>query len=408
MHRSWSHSELPPPPWLDPNHGLVYDSYAKHQKPFKRQQDFRDHRRRQQDSTEHRRRQQDFREERRRQQLEEDHRGMRFPPKGSSPPIRVFHPPTNVMYHPQAADIQETAAESGSTYSGSSYMSDDSESIQTSSESSGNSERLAGYSSDIVRAIPDRVETYRARQVHDVHRPIDRSRLDEVDKILGFKVLRRESDHETTPIEVSPGTANQPWLISQSHYNGNELRAGPHSVRVTKIPHPEPSERHLFRWVHMEQPMMDFGMFTEKISQIPLVESEKQQLKDFVSDIRSKAMQRLLINGQRCRGLFHLEPGVKSRGVFTWICMPYFTYEEYSALEDAATKSTSPCPAQTLMQAYSSSSSKKMDLEQAICKVSQPQRDCVLHVSQLWCIIVGQCEYCLLTIIFSRRIQCSL
>lgn len=364
MHRSWSRSELPPPPWVDPNDSLVHDSYAKHQKPFKRQQELREERRR---------------------SRREDARIMRFPQEGSSPPIRTFPP----LYHPQAAAIRKVAVASASSSSerSHSHLSMDASSVRTSSKWSGSSESLASVSSDIVRTVPDRAETYQSYH----NRPMNRNYSHEVDTILGFKVLRRESDHETAPVEESPGTADQPWLISKSHYNGDELRAGPHSVRVTKIPHPGSSERHLFRWVHMEQPMMDFGIFTERISQIPLVEPEKQQLKDFVSDVRSKAMQRLFTNGQGCRGLFHLEPGVIRRGAFTWICMPYFTYDEYSAL-GAAAKTTSPCPTQTLMQAYSSSSSKKMDLVQAIRKVTQPRTDCVLHISQLWCIIVGQCE----------------
>lgn len=213
----------------------------------------------------------------------------------------------------------------------------------------------------------------------------------DIDTILRFQVRRRASDHYTTPVEVSTGTADQPWLIYQSQYDGDALRKGTHSVKVTKITQPRPLENHLFRWTHVEQPMMDFGLFAHKISQISLAEPEKQQLNDFVSDVRLRTMQRLFNNGQDGREVFHMEPEVIHRGAFTWICMPYFSFEAYSGLE-AVTKTPSPCPIPTLMQAYSSSSTKKMDLDQAIRQGRKTPKDHVLHVSQLWCIIVRQCK----------------
>lgn len=320
MHRSRIPPELPLPPWLDSNNGLIYDSYASYQNQDERREEIAYLRR----------------------QGEREFRQRRH-----DAPVQAHEPVT----------------------------------LEESTES------VTSGSSDSARSILDRFEKDRAH-----HRHNKRSHSHEIDTILRFEVPRKDNDDHTTSTEVSPGIgADQPWLISRSQYNGDALRIGSHSAKITKILRPSPTDHHLFRWIHMDQPIMDFGIFSRKISQISLREPEKQELDDFVSFVRQKAVRRLPSNMQGGRGAFHAKPGVIRRGDFTWLCMPYFSIEKYSDLQVAAT-TTAPCPIETLMQAHSSSSSKNMDLEQVICNFTQLPKDYVLHISQVWHIIVRQCK----------------
>lgn len=384
MHHSYIPSELPPPPWVEPDDGLVYDSYADNQNPFK-----------QQNAPLSRREEISMlrQEEELRQRFPHDaavrnaperlaRRPMMSTPRPFAAPPRPFAaaprpfagPPPPPVFHDHEA--WDESVESMSSYSSHDIPSHPAaHGLETRGESTEGLER--GFSGG------DKGRSHHSRR--------DGSFSHAFDTILRFEVRREESDGQTTPNELSPGRADQPWLISQSQYNGDALRTGADSAKVTKALRSGPTNHCLFRWLHVNQSMMDFREFSHKISQIPLAEPEKQQLNDFVSDVRLKTLRTLLTSVQGDREVFHLEPGVIRRGAFTWICMPYFSFEKYSGLE-AATETPFLCPIQTLMQAYLSSSSKKMDLKQAMHKDTPTAKNCVLHVSQLWCIIVGQCK----------------
>lgn len=75
----------------------------------------------------------------------------------------------------------------------------------------------------------------------------------------------------------------------------------------------------------------------------------------------------------------------------TWMCIPYFTLEPYSGLEEVA-DDPSAFPIETLLQAKFSRSSKKRDMHQAICEDKEAPAGTCFHIAQVWCLIIDNCE----------------
>lgn len=73
--------------------------------------------------------------------------------------------------------------------------------------------------------------------------------------------------------------------------------------------------------------------------------------------------------------------------VANWICIPYFRLQQYA--ESPAASNTALFPTQTLLQAQYSRSSQQRDMDQAVCQLGQVPRGYCFHISQLWCLIVG-------------------
>jgi hypothetical protein len=70
-----------------------------------------------------------------------------------------------------------------------------------------------------------------------------------------------------------------------------------------------------------------------------------------------------------------------------WICIPYFSLQQYS--NSPSTSNTGIFPAQTLLQSQYSRSSQQRDMDQAVCQLGQVQQGECFHISQMWCLIVG-------------------
>lgn len=77
--------------------------------------------------------------------------------------------------------------------------------------------------------------------------------------------------------------------------------------------------------------------------------------------------------------------------VANWICIPYFRLQQYA--ESPAASNTALFPTQTLLQAQYSRSSQQRDMDQAVCQLGQVPRGYCFHISQLWCLIVGNSRY---------------
>lgn len=73
-----------------------------------------------------------------------------------------------------------------------------------------------------------------------------------------------------------------------------------------------------------------------------------------------------------------------------WICIPYFSLHQYS--ESPSTSNIAVFPDQTLLQSQYSRSPQARDLDQAVCQLGQVQRGDCFHISQMWCLIVGNSE----------------
>lgn len=73
-------------------------------------------------------------------------------------------------------------------------------------------------------------------------------------------------------------------------------------------------------------------------------------------------------------------------GSARWICIPYFSLEQYSGLLSASNLAS--FPAQTLLQMQYSRNTPQRDMEQAVCQLGMVNRGECFHVSQLWCIVI--------------------
>ena len=71
----------------------------------------------------------------------------------------------------------------------------------------------------------------------------------------------------------------------------------------------------------------------------------------------------------------------------SFLCMPYFLLAPYSTA--APLPASSSYPLKTLLQSWHMSTPKKRDMQQAIRDLNYPDEDCVFHVPQVWCLMLG-------------------
>ena len=78
-----------------------------------------------------------------------------------------------------------------------------------------------------------------------------------------------------------------------------------------------------------------------------------------------------------------------TRRTATWICLPYFSLEPYSALDGTS----SGFPPQTLLQAQFSGVRRERDMQQAVHRIKQAPPGHCFHIAQLWCLVLDNCAY---------------
>jgi hypothetical protein len=74
-----------------------------------------------------------------------------------------------------------------------------------------------------------------------------------------------------------------------------------------------------------------------------------------------------------------------------WICFPYFSLDQYQGLFSNPKKGAHPM--HTLLQTRSSLISMKREIKQAVCQVGDNEDKLCFHVGQLWCLVIGDCEF---------------
>lgn len=72
-----------------------------------------------------------------------------------------------------------------------------------------------------------------------------------------------------------------------------------------------------------------------------------------------------------------------------WVNLPFFELKKYSSQKH----SSELFPAQTLMQADYSQHLMARDMQQAVRQIKEGSDDQCFHVSQLWGVIVDNCEH---------------
>ena len=131
-----------------------------------------------------------------------------------------------------------------------------------------------------------------------------------------------------------------------------------------------------------------------------LTSNEKARLQNTLANIKRDFVKQVqTLQGTYVRSLepkFRHDPLISDgkpqsdQGV-TWVCLPYFSLEPYSGLLGAQ-QNTKFFPTPTLLQARYSQTTRERDMEQVVCqRQGDPQRQC-FHVSQLWCLILDNCE----------------
>ncbi|KAI1765348.1 hypothetical protein GGR53DRAFT_270001 [Hypoxylon sp. FL1150] len=186
--------------------------------------------------------------------------------------------------------------------------------------------------------------------------------------------------------------------IFQSQYTGDAVSDGTHAAKLTVVHDPKKQRQPLFRWMHLEQRMMNLDELSAEISRIPAIsDSERNGFAKLLAEVKRSAVKvRPTSNGNNVR---HMDPnpvrvtippdgrtkGQTSRSL-TWLCVPYFSLERYSGLLSAST--TSSFPIDTLLQSEYARTTKERDMQQAVCQNGEAPEGLCFHIAQLWCIVL--------------------
>ncbi|KAI8684106.1 hypothetical protein NCS57_00076100 [Fusarium keratoplasticum] len=211
-----------------------------------------------------------------------------------------------------------------------------------------------------------------------------------------------EPEEQPPPkVEAASASSSQLTLVHSSLYTGNAEMSGSHTATL-KVVHDSTVQKHpLFRWLHIPQDVMNFDKFWVEISRVSgLTALEKKAITRLRADVK-KTCAKSRINPKGARvgyldpksievPLKTLKQGTTTADLVTgsarWICIPYFSLEQYSGL--LAASNTSLFPPQTLLQTQYSQITEPRDMEQAVCRLGNADRGECFHISQLWCLVI--------------------
>lgn len=138
-------------------------------------------------------------------------------------------------------------------------------------------------------------------------------------------------------------------------------------------------------------------------SQVPALDaSERKAIAQLLPRVKRKFVK--IIQTSTGKDVQYMEPAVmpyripdggQNRSIVSrtaaWVCLPYFSLENYSGLLSA--ENTSEFPVQTLLQAQFSKTARERDMQQAVCQIGRKGNGRCFHIAQLWCLIIDKCEY---------------
>ncbi|RDW68486.1 hypothetical protein BP5796_09143 [Coleophoma crateriformis] len=153
----------------------------------------------------------------------------------------------------------------------------------------------------------------------------------------------------------------------------------------------------LMRWTHLESQCPGFEYFSDHVQRLPgLDEDYKQDIAALLERTREAHEQSILTSdGPRGKYLeacldeeVILNKHEKKNKAHTirFLCLPYFFLAPYSGYTLPNTSSLHPM--KTLLQYSSASTSKKRDLDQAVCRLEYTKKGNCYHVPQIWCLIL--------------------
>lgn len=187
--------------------------------------------------------------------------------------------------------------------------------------------------------------------------------------------------------------------IYSSSYSGTAELGAQHDVNLTLLHDPRGQKQPLFRWLHVRQDIMNFDAFWVQVSrQIHFRDAERKAVANLQAEVKRQCVK-TRYNPQGAK-VGYMEPRCiqtpiqssnkkpsEDSHAANWICIPYFHLQQYS--ESVSTSNTALFPAQTLLQSQYSRSGQQRDMDQAVCQIGQVPRGECFHISQLWCLIVG-------------------
>ena len=204
---------------------------------------------------------------------------------------------------------------------------------------------------------------------------------------------------------VSAPPTNPIRDIFQSRYTGDAFLDGSHSTELTVVQDPKKQRQPLFRWLHLNQPILNLDQLSDDIArERTLSEAERVSIGKLLAEARKLSKTKQTADGSHVKYMpprclkMPLAPNDSEKSQNTqnrsiiWLCIPYLSLEEYSGL--GSSKNPAGYPNQTLWQAQYSGNPPQRDMEQVVCQMnldSRSPRAC-LHISQLWCIILDNCE----------------
>ncbi|KAL7957117.1 hypothetical protein V8C34DRAFT_286828 [Trichoderma compactum] len=187
--------------------------------------------------------------------------------------------------------------------------------------------------------------------------------------------------------------------IYSSSYSGTAELGARHDVNLTLLHDPRGQKQPLFRWLHIRQDMMNFDAFWVRVSQqIHFRDAERKAVVNLQAEVKRQCVK-TRYNPQGAK-VGYMEPRCiqtpiqssnkkpsEDSHAANWVCIPYFHLQQYSAAP--STSNTALFPAQTLLQSQYSRSGQQRDMDQAVCQIGQVPRGECFHISQLWCLVVG-------------------
>ncbi|KAF4455091.1 hypothetical protein F53441_2530 [Fusarium austroafricanum] len=188
----------------------------------------------------------------------------------------------------------------------------------------------------------------------------------------------------TTPSkdEKTAHARSQLTLVDSSIYTGSAEMGGSHTAVLNVVHDSKGQKNPLFRWLHIPQDVMNFEDFWVEISRISgLTELEKKAITRLRADVK-KICVKSRTNPKGAK-VGYMDPkyvevplkslkqeamaSESSTGSARWVCIPYFSLEQYSGL--LAATSVSLFPAQTLLQVQYSRNTAARDMEQAVVQL---------------------------------------
>ncbi|EFX03055.1 Mg2+ transporter [Grosmannia clavigera kw1407] len=191
--------------------------------------------------------------------------------------------------------------------------------------------------------------------------------------------------------------------VFQSQYVGEFVPGGWHSAKITTVVSSSSKLKPLFKWLHCTRKVMDFSDFSRTVRRSPnLSPTELKGIRDLLATVQRKFVRSVqTANGQT---VHHMEPSciqhvlppddsakasTFSQRTLTWVCMPFFSLEKYSGLQEVP-RNMPAFPIETLLQSKFSRATRERDMQQAICQnqgKGMPAGLCY-HVAQIWCLVI--------------------